>query len=98
MDTVSRVLSVLYATLSFKDMLGSSNQEVPVELQKKATKADSSKDVGRCPFEWYVADDPKRKLRVFAIQGSVGLDTWQINLTFDPVVFEDESLGVRVRV
>lgn len=31
------------------------------------------------------------------LQGSDNLDHWRVNLTFDPVPFEDPALGVRVR-
>ncbi len=34
--------------------------------------------------------------RYFAIQGSTSLEHWQINLQFEPVIFEDPALGVRV--
>jgi len=32
------------------------------------------------------------------VQGSDTLDHWKLNITFDPVVFEDPALGVKVRV
>lgn len=49
-----------------------------------------------CPSEWFVCDDPQEELRIFAIQGSDSLDHWKLNLTCDPVVFEDPSMGVTV--
>ncbi|KXZ44292.1 hypothetical protein GPECTOR_70g523 [Gonium pectorale] len=49
-----------------------------------------------CPSEWFVVDDPASATRVFVIQGSDTLDHWRLNLTFDPVVFEDPVLGVKV--
>lgn len=48
------------------------------------------------PTEWYVADDARTNTRYFVIQGSDALDHWIVNLTFDPVIFEDPSLGVKV--
>jgi hypothetical protein len=48
------------------------------------------------PTEWYVADDEEHHLRYFVIQGSDNMDHWKVNLTFDPVEFEDSSLGVKV--
>ena len=48
------------------------------------------------PTEWYVVDDPATTTRFFVIQGSDTLDHWRVNLTFDPVAFEDASLGVKV--
>jgi hypothetical protein len=47
-----------------------------------------------CPSAWFVADDPASHTRFIVIQGSDNLDHWRVNLTFDPVAFED--LGVKV--
>ena len=55
-----------------------------------------TKDKLHNPTEWFVADDPMSRTRYFIIQGSDTLDHWKVNLTFDPVVFEDPSLGVKV--
>jgi hypothetical protein len=49
------------------------------------------------PTEWYVADDHRTHTRYFVIQGSDAIDHWIVNLTFDPIIFEDPSLGVKVR-
>ena len=49
-----------------------------------------------CPSEWFVCDDTALGTRVFVIQGSDTLDHWKLNITFDPVVFEDPALGVKV--
>ena len=38
------------------------------------------------------------RTRYFIIQGSDTLDHWKVNLTFDPVVFEEPSLGVKVSI
>jgi hypothetical protein len=48
------------------------------------------------PTEWFIADDPATHTRYFVIQGSDNVDHWRVNLTFDPVPFEDAALGVRV--
>ena len=45
---------------------------------------------------WFVADDVQAHTRFFAIQGSNNMDHWRINLQFDPVCFEDPSLGLKV--
>ncbi|KAK9831400.1 hypothetical protein WJX81_001243 [Elliptochloris bilobata] len=58
------------------------------ERGKKAARAN--------PTEWYVVDDAATTTRFFIIQGSDTLDHWRVNLTFDPVAFEDPSLGVKV--
>ncbi|KAK9906702.1 hypothetical protein WJX75_006470 [Coccomyxa subellipsoidea] len=56
----------------------------------------SEKDKLGNPTEWYVADDAVSHTRYFVIQGSDSIDHWKVNLTFDPVVFEDPSLGIKV--
>ncbi|GLI64249.1 hypothetical protein VaNZ11_007448 [Volvox africanus] len=48
------------------------------------------------PSAWFACDDKQRKVRYFAIQGSTSLEHWQINLQFEPVVFEDPKYGVRI--
>lgn len=48
------------------------------------------------PTQWYVADDEAKSTRYFVIQGSETLDHWRVNVTFDPVPFEDPELGVSV--
>jgi hypothetical protein len=48
------------------------------------------------PTEWFIADDESQHIRYFVIQGSDNLDHWRVNLTFDPVPFEDPALGVKV--
>lgn len=59
-------------------------------------KSRLTKDKLHNPTEWFVADDPMSRTRYFIIQGSDTLDHWKVNLTFDPVIFEDPSLGVKV--
>ena len=61
-------------------------------------KSKLSKDKLQNPTEWFVADDPMSRTRYFIIQGSDTLDHWKVNLTFDPVVFEEPSLGVKVGI
>jgi Lipase (class 3) len=48
------------------------------------------------PAAWFCADDTTTKTRYFVIQGSSSIEHWQINLQFEPVVFEHPSLGVRI--
>lgn len=47
------------------------------------------------PTEWFVADDDVNHVRYIVIQGSDNIDHWRLNLTFDPVIFEDPALGVK---
>ena len=51
---------------------------------------------GTSPTAWYIADDEEQKIRYFVLQGSDNIDHWRVNLTFDPVTFEDPSLGIKV--
>ena len=48
------------------------------------------------PTAWFACDDDVTKVRYFVIQGSSSMDHWQINFSFDPVVFAEPSLGVRI--
>ena len=48
------------------------------------------------PSEWFVCDDPVSHTRYFVIQGSQTIEHWRLNLSFDPVVFEDPALGIKV--
>ncbi len=48
------------------------------------------------PTEWFVADDASTSTRYFVIMGSDTIDHWRTNVTFDPVMFEDASLGAMV--
>lgn len=67
----------------------------------KAAEGSGKEEVGEeeeatCPCHWYVCDEVKNGTRHFIIQGSESLASWQANLTFDPVPFEDKRLGVMV--
>ncbi|KIZ04552.1 hypothetical protein MNEG_3402 [Monoraphidium neglectum] len=54
------------------------------------------------PADWFVCDAPaggaagSGPTRYIVIQGSITVDHWRINLTFDPVPFVDGSTGVKV--
>lgn len=58
----------------------------------KAPKGTQAAD----PTQWFVCDDPVSHTRYFVIQGSETIEHWRVNLSFDPVVFEDPALGVKV--
>lgn len=62
----------------------------------KDVKAASSSTGTKCPSEWFVCDDEAAATRYFVIQGSDSLDHWKTNLMFEPVVFEDADLGIKV--
>jgi hypothetical protein len=80
--TVATVTAAVHSSLSGQD---------------KGKKA-LAKDPESCasPTSWFVADDRVLGVRYFVLQGSDNFDHWKMNLTFDPVVFEDPELGVKV--
>ncbi|PNH07557.1 hypothetical protein TSOC_005973, partial [Tetrabaena socialis] len=45
------------------------------------------------PSAWFASDDKLTRTRYFSIQGSTSLEHWQINLQFEPVIFEDAKYG-----
>ncbi|CAI5510349.1 unnamed protein product [Closterium sp. Naga37s-1] len=51
---------------------------------------------GQSPCAWYICDDEATNTRYIVIQGSESVASWQANLSFDPVPFEDAALGVLV--
>jgi len=62
---------------------------------RKAKRVSSSEDCSS-PTHWFIVDDDEARVRMFVIQGSDNMDHWKVNLTFDPVPFEDAELGVKV--
>eukprot|EP00884_Botryococcus_braunii_P006720 jgi/Botrbrau1/16049/Bobra.7_2s0023.1 len=80
--TVATVTAAVQSSLGGQDK----SKKVPA----KGAEACSN------PTSWFVADDPVCGIRYFVIQGSDNFDHWKMNLTFDPVTFEDPDLGVKV--
>ncbi|KAL6749859.1 hypothetical protein V8C86DRAFT_3015692 [Haematococcus lacustris] len=68
----------------------------PGSTSRLAAPFQSTTGSPACPSEWLVCDDPASAVRYFVIQGSDTFDHWKLNLTFDPVIFEDPGLGVKV--
>jgi len=69
---------------------------IPQQASADLAPAAAPADLTKSPSEWLVADDTTTKTRYIAIQGSCTMEHWQINFTFDPVTFEDPSLGAMV--
>ncbi|CAH8319444.1 unnamed protein product [Eruca vesicaria subsp. sativa] len=67
---------------------------VAAEEEAKQAVADDLKSNHSPPCEWYVCDDDKTGTRFFFIQGSDSLASWQANLLFEPVPFEDFDVPV----
>ncbi|KAF5828980.1 hypothetical protein DUNSADRAFT_16742 [Dunaliella salina] len=72
----------------------------PLQVTELGLTCGPEAEPAQCSSEplcdWFVCDDEATNIRYFAIQGSITLQHWQINLQFDPVVFEDPTYGVRV--
>eukprot|EP00798_Chlamydomonas_sp_ICE-L_P021817 gene21817-28840_t len=47
-------------------------------------------------LEWFTAQEESTNTRYFVIMGSDTMEHWRLNLTVDPVVFEDPALGVKI--
>lgn len=69
---------------------------------RAAAAAAEQAQAAQHPADWFVCDAPAdaargaAATRYFVIQGSITVDHWRINLTIDPVPFEDETTGVKV--
>jgi len=68
----------------------------PATAAVSATAAVAAATSSICPSHWFVCDEAATHTRIFVIQGSDTIDHWKLNLTFDPVTFEDPALGVTV--
>jgi len=92
------VATIALVTAAVQSTWGSSGEASKVS-GSGLDGSDPDGDGGACaasPTEWFVADDPGSHTRYFVIQGSDTLDHWKVNLTFEPVPFEDPDLGVKV--
>lgn len=74
----------------------SSGERAP--LDAVAAAAAEVADAPADPSDWFCCDGPlspsdATPTRFFAIQGSITLDHWRINLAIDPVEFEAGALG-----
>jgi hypothetical protein len=69
----------------------------PASGLRLAPPVQSTTGSPACPSEWFVCDDAATDTRMFVIQGSDTIDHWKLNLSFDPVPFEEPELGIKVR-
>ncbi|CAA7030518.1 unnamed protein product [Microthlaspi erraticum] len=67
---------------------------VAAKEEVKQAVADDLKSNHSPPCEWFVCDDDKSGTRFFFIQGSDSLASWQANLLFEPVPFEELDVPV----
>ncbi|XP_074316073.1 phospholipase A1 PLIP2, chloroplastic-like [Silene latifolia] len=67
---------------------------VAAEEEVKQAVADDLNSISSSPCEWFVCDDEKSATRIFVIQGSETLASWQANLLFEPMQFEELDVFV----
>ncbi|KAJ0235693.1 Phospholipase A1 PLIP2 [Hirschfeldia incana] len=67
---------------------------VAAEEDVKQAVADDLKSTVSSPCDWFICDDDQTLTRFIVIQGSESLASWQANLLFEPIEFEE--LGVIV--
>lgn len=61
---------------------------VVAEEETKQAVTKDRRSSHSCPCEWFVCDDNSSQTRIFVIQGSESLASWQANLSFEPMKFE----------
>jgi hypothetical protein len=101
--TTTMTSPVTNMAAQLQNAANSGNSTAMATVATVTAAVESTKSHGRplpidcaSPTEWYVADDATQRIRYFVIQGSDNMDHWRVNLTFDPVPFEDPTLGIKV--
>ncbi|KAF3570727.1 hypothetical protein F2Q69_00058089 [Brassica cretica] len=69
---------------------------VAAEEDVKQAVADDLKSTISSPCDWFICDDDQTLTRFFVIQGSESLASWQANLLFEPIEFEELDDGAIV--
>ncbi|BBM97674.1 hypothetical protein MPTK1_1g07460 [Marchantia polymorpha subsp. ruderalis] len=69
---------------------------VSAEKETKQAMAKNLRSLHTCPCEWFAVDEKSGPTRIFSIQGSESFASWQANLLFEPIEFENSGLGVMV--
>ena len=84
------------AAATISTVMGAVSQSYFSREGKKEKKEKEKNMLPPCPVEWFVCDSEDERVRYLVIQGSDSLASWRSNLSFDPVLFEDSELGIRV--
>ncbi|KAA8549100.1 hypothetical protein F0562_000784 [Nyssa sinensis] len=74
---------------SFMATTDSVTAVVAAKEEVKQAVADDLNSTRLSPCEWFISDDDQSGTRFFVIQGSESLASWQANLLFEPVQFEE---------
>ncbi|XP_075483754.1 phospholipase A1 PLIP2, chloroplastic-like isoform X1 [Primulina tabacum] len=72
-------------------LIGTTDSVTAVVAAKEEVKqavADDLNSTRVSPCEWFVCDDDRSATRLFVIQGSESMASWQANLLFEPIHFE----------
>lgn len=81
-DVKSSELASFVATTGSVTAVVAAKEETKQAVAKKLNSGSPS------PCEWFICDDDQRRTRIFVIQGSDSLASWQANLLFEPIQFE----------
>nr|POF04930.1 lipase [Quercus suber] len=79
---------------SFMATTDSVTAVVAAKEEVKQAVADDLNSVRSSPCEWFICDEDQTGTRYFVIQGSESLASWQANLLFEPVQFEELDVVV----
>lgn len=74
---------------SFMATTDSVTAVVAAKEEVKQAVADDLNSTRSSPCEWFIGDDDQSGTRLFVIQGSESLASWQANLLFEPIQFEE---------
>ncbi|CAD6232250.1 unnamed protein product [Miscanthus lutarioriparius] len=74
---------------SFVATTNSVTSMVAAKEETRQAVADDLNSSRSCPCEWFVCDDDQNSTRYFVVQGSESIASWQANLLFEPVKFEE---------
>ncbi|RLM92978.1 uncharacterized protein C2845_PM08G09530 [Panicum miliaceum] len=74
---------------SFVTATNSVTSMVAAKEETRQAVADDLNSSRSCPCEWFICDDDQNSTRYFVVQGSESIASWQANLLFEPVKFEE---------
>ncbi|KAH7516987.1 hypothetical protein FEM48_Zijuj09G0014300 [Ziziphus jujuba var. spinosa] len=90
-DDVERMNSEMASFIATTDSV---TAVVAAKEEVKQAVADDLNSTHSSPCEWFICDDDQSGTRFFVIQGSESLASWQANLLFEPIKFEELDVVV----
>lgn len=79
---------------SFVATTSSVTSMVAAKEETRQAVADDLNSSRSCPCEWFVCEDDQNSTIYFVVQGSESIASWQANLLFEPVKFEEVDVLV----